>query len=97
MNIRTLLLAGATVSLLAVPAFAQAPAAPAAPAAVPPPILERIHAATVKALGEKEIADPMIAQGALIRPMTPAEFAGFIRQERDKWGPVVKASGAKME
>ena len=69
----------------------------AAPAAVPPPILERIHAATVKALGEKEIADPMIAQGALIRPMTPAEFAGFIRQERDKWGPVVKASGAKME
>ena len=64
---------------------------------MPKPVLERVHAATVKALGQKDIADPMIAQGALIRPMTPAEFADFIRQERDKWGPVVKASGAKME
>ena len=64
----------------------------AAPAGVPAPILERVHAATVKALGQMDIADPMIAQGALIRPMTPAEFADFIRQERDKWGPVVKAS-----
>ncbi|MCA0303286.1 MAG: tripartite tricarboxylate transporter substrate binding protein [Proteobacteria bacterium] len=69
----------------------------AAPAGVPAPVLDRIHAATVKALGQKDIADPMIAQGALIRPMTPAEFADFIRQERAKWGPVVKASGAKME
>ncbi len=69
----------------------------AAPAGVPRPVLERVHAATVKALGQKDIADPMIAQGALIRPMTPAEFADFIRLERDKWGPVVKASGAKME
>ncbi len=69
----------------------------AAPAGVPKPILERVHAATVKALGQKDIADPMIAQGALIRPMTPAEFADFIRLEREKWGPVVKASGAKME
>jgi tripartite-type tricarboxylate transporter receptor subunit TctC len=69
----------------------------AAPAGVPQPILDRVHAATVRALGQKDIADPMIAQGALIRPMSPAEFAAFIRQERDKWAPVVKASGAKME
>ena len=69
----------------------------AAPAGVPGPILDRVHAATVKALGQKDIADPMIAQGALIRPMTPAEFADFIRLERAKWGPVVKASGAKMD
>ena len=69
----------------------------AAPAGVPGPVLDRVHAATVKALGQKDIADPMIAQGALIRPMTPAEFADFIRLERAKWGPVVKASGAKMD
>ena len=69
----------------------------AAPAGVPKPILDRIHAATVAVLGTKEAAEPMLAQGAVIRPMTPAEFADFIRQEREKWGPVVKASGAKME
>ena len=69
----------------------------AAPAGVPKPILDRIHAAAVAVLGTKEAAEPMLAQGAVIRPMTPVEFADFIRQEREKWGPVVKASGAKME
>jgi tripartite-type tricarboxylate transporter receptor subunit TctC len=69
----------------------------AAPAGIPKPILDRIHAAAVAVLGTKEAAEPMLAQGAVIRPMTPAEFADFIRQEREKWGPVVKASGAKMD
>ena len=68
-----------------------------APAAVPKDILDRIHAAAVGVLNTREAAEPMKEQGALIRPMTPAEFADFIRQEREKWGPVVKASGAKMD
>jgi tripartite-type tricarboxylate transporter receptor subunit TctC len=68
-----------------------------APAAVPKDVQDRIHAAAVEVLKTKEAAEPMLAQGAIIRPMTPAEFADFIRQEREKWGPVVKASGAKME
>ena len=69
----------------------------AAPAGVPKPILERIHAAAVEVLKTKEAAEPMMAQGAVIRPMTPAEFTDFVRLEREKWGPVVKASGARME
>ena len=69
----------------------------AAPAAVPQPILDRIHAAAVAVLKNKETVDAMTAQGALVRPMTPAEFAAFVRQDREKWGPVVKASGAKLE
>jgi tripartite-type tricarboxylate transporter receptor subunit TctC len=28
---------------------------------------------------------------------TPAEFAERIRKDREKWGPVIKASGFKME
>jgi tripartite-type tricarboxylate transporter receptor subunit TctC len=69
----------------------------AAPAGVPKPILDRIHAAAVDVLDTKDAAEPMMAQGAVIRPMTPAEFTDFVRQEREKWGPVVKASGAKMD
>lgn len=69
----------------------------AAPACVPKPILDRIHAATVDVLNTKDAAEPMMAQGAVIRPMTPAEFTDFVRLEREKWGPVVKASGAKMD
>ena len=69
----------------------------AAPAGIPKPILDRIHAAAVEFLAPRDAVDPMLAQGAVIRPMTPAEFTDFVRQEREKWGPVVKASGAKME
>ena len=69
----------------------------AAPAGVPKPVLARIHAAAVAVLNTREAAEPMMAQGALIRPMTPAEFTDFVRLEREKWGPVVKSSGAKME
>jgi tripartite-type tricarboxylate transporter receptor subunit TctC len=69
----------------------------AAPAGVPKPVLDRIHAAAVAVLNTSEAAEPMMAQGAVIRPMTPAEFSDFVRLEREKWGPVVKASGAKME
>jgi tripartite-type tricarboxylate transporter receptor subunit TctC len=68
-----------------------------APAGVPGAVLDRIHAATVTVLGTREAAEPMKAQGAVIRPMTPAGFTDFIRLEREKWGPVVKASGARME
>ena len=69
----------------------------AAPAGVPKPILDRLHAAALAVLRSREAAEPMMAQGAVIRPMTPAEFSDFIRLEREKWGPVVKASGARME
>jgi tripartite-type tricarboxylate transporter receptor subunit TctC len=69
----------------------------AAPAGVPKPVLDRIHAAAVAVLNTKEATEPMMAQGAVIRPMTPAEFTDFVRLEREKWGPVVKSSGAKME
>ena len=61
---------------------------PSSTASMPPPS---------RCSSTKEAAEPMMAQGALIRPMTPAEFTDFVRLEREKWGPVVKASGAKME
>jgi tripartite-type tricarboxylate transporter receptor subunit TctC len=69
----------------------------AAPAGVPKAVLDRIHAAAVAVLKTKEATEPMMEQGAVIRPMTPAEFTDFVRLEREKWGPVVKASGAKMD
>jgi tripartite-type tricarboxylate transporter receptor subunit TctC len=69
----------------------------AAPGGVPKPILDRLHAAAVAVLSTREVAEPMMAQGAVIRSMTTAEFTDFVRLEREKWGPVVKASGAKFE
>jgi len=69
----------------------------AAPSGVPRDILDRIHAAAVAVLKTKEAAEPLLAQGAVIRPMTPAEYTEFVSLERKKWAPVVKASGAKLD
>jgi tripartite-type tricarboxylate transporter receptor subunit TctC len=35
--------------------------------------------------------------GAVPAPMSPAEFATFVAEERKKWAEVVKLSGAKVD
>jgi hypothetical protein len=35
--------------------------------------------------------------GSVSMPMTPADFAKFIAEETEKWGKVVKFSGAKAD
>ena len=36
-------------------------------------------------------------ESAVPSPCTPEEFAAFIRAEQAKWGPVVAATGVKLE
>jgi tripartite-type tricarboxylate transporter receptor subunit TctC len=51
----------------------------------------------VKTLNSTEMKTFMAALGAEPRPMTPQEFAAFIRSEHTKWARVVKESGARAE
>ena len=39
----------------------------------------------------------IVADGAEVMPMTPAEYAADIDREETKWSKVVKLSGAKVE
>ena len=39
----------------------------------------------------------LIGRGADPIPGTPAEFAAFVKAEYDKWGPIAKSSGAKVD
>jgi tripartite-type tricarboxylate transporter receptor subunit TctC len=48
-------------------------------------------------LHSAELKQQFDAQSAIPAPSTPEEFAAFIRAEQDKWGPVVKATGVKLE
>ena len=62
-----------------------------APAAVPAPILEKIHADTLKALGASDLRARLEQQG--IDPgSSPAreQYAAFIKSETTKWTKVVK-------
>jgi tripartite-type tricarboxylate transporter receptor subunit TctC len=68
-----------------------------APAGMPPEIVERLRAASVKALESAELKQQFATQSALPSPTTPAEFAVFVKAEQAKWGPVVLATGVKLE
>jgi len=68
-----------------------------APAATPPEIVNKLHATITQILGTPEMKDRLDKAGAELRPMTPAQFGGFIRDEKTKWAKVVKESGQKFE
>jgi tripartite-type tricarboxylate transporter receptor subunit TctC len=69
----------------------------AAPAKTPKDVIALIHAETVKALRKPELIERFAAQGADLIGNTPEAFAAFVKQERAKWGPVVRELNLKMD
>jgi tripartite-type tricarboxylate transporter receptor subunit TctC len=68
-----------------------------APAGTPRPALERLHAEFVKALSAPDVREKMTNLGAEPVGNSPAEFAAYIRSEAEKYGRVIRASGAKVD
>jgi len=68
-----------------------------APAGVAPDILDKLHNAATAALRSDTIKQQLASQDAVPSPVTPAEFAAFVKAEQAKWRPVVIATGAKLE
>jgi tripartite-type tricarboxylate transporter receptor subunit TctC len=68
-----------------------------APAGTPMDIVNRVQQETAKALATPTMKERLLAQGAIPSGNTPAQFAQLIDRESKKWGPVVKASGAKVD
>jgi tripartite-type tricarboxylate transporter receptor subunit TctC len=67
------------------------------PAGIPKPALDKLNAALIQALRSPEIRQRMSAAGFEIWTSTPDEFAKVIKTDRDKWEPIVKGSGAKVD
>jgi len=68
-----------------------------APAGTPKPIVDRLHAELVKALGTPEVSERIRAQAYDTWTLSPEEFTAFLRTDHAKWGKVVKLAGAKAE
>ena len=68
-----------------------------APAGVPGDILSKLRNAAVATLQTAELKAKFESQSALASPSTPEEFAAFIKAEQAKWGPVVAATGVKLD
>ena len=67
-----------------------------APADTPKPVIDKLNAEIVKIMARPDIKENWAKQGAVPMPMSPAEFDKYLRADIDKWGNVVKVSGAKL-
>jgi len=69
-----------------------------APAGTPQPIIQKLYAALVETVADKDVAARLEAGGAGARTSkTPAEFAAYMTAERQRWAVVVKESGATAD
>ena len=64
-----------------------------APRGTPAPLVERFAAAVREALAAPQINGRLIAIGSEPLWMSPADTDAFVRQEYERWGPVVRAAG----
>ena len=68
-----------------------------APRNTPVDVIEILNAATNAILADSRIKSRFAAMGGTVLTGSPADFARIIAEETEKWGRVVKASGAKAE
>lgn len=68
-----------------------------APAATPAPVLAAMHAAIVKAMGDPQVRASLEAK--LMQPVgnTPEQFAAYMREERNRWEPVIRKNNIKLD
>jgi tripartite-type tricarboxylate transporter receptor subunit TctC len=67
------------------------------PAQLPAAIVNKINAAVVKIVREPAMSKYLSEQGADPITSTPAEYGALIKDEVEKWGKVVKATGAQID
>lgn len=71
---------------------------PAVPAGTPAPVVKRIYDEFLKALRNPALVERFNAAGLEVTPSaSPEAFSAFIKAEIDRWAPVVKSTGAKVD
>jgi tripartite-type tricarboxylate transporter receptor subunit TctC len=66
-------------------------------AAVPADRVRRLSAEVDSILRAPELREQLAGQGAIVRGGTPEDFAAFARAEAEKWGRLVRETGASAE
>ena len=67
------------------------------PANIPKDVVARLNAEITKILNEPATREKIAAQGFNVMTSTPDDLGRFIRSEHEKWGRLVKQSGAKVD
>jgi tripartite-type tricarboxylate transporter receptor subunit TctC len=68
-----------------------------APAATPRAIIAKLNSGVVAVLTSPDVVKRMRAVGQHPSPSTPEEFNEQIRTDLERWGKIVRATGAKVE
>jgi tripartite-type tricarboxylate transporter receptor subunit TctC len=67
------------------------------PANLPAPVVDKLNYTVVGALKDPKMRARLQQEGANPAALTPAEFGTFVRDDIQRWAPVVKSSGAKPD
>lgn len=67
------------------------------PANMPPALVEQLSKAFVTALNSSDTKEKFGRMSAIPAPMTPSEFAAFVKKEHSDYGRLIRASGIKVE
>lgn len=68
-----------------------------APPKTPPEITQAVARATQAALAEPALAAQLVDMGVSPSTIAPAQFRDFVASEVQRWAPLVKASGARVD
>jgi tripartite-type tricarboxylate transporter receptor subunit TctC len=66
------------------------------PAGMPAPIVQRLHAEIGKALRDPELQASFRTGGVEAQAMAPEELSAYMRAEYEKWGKIVRETGATV-
>ncbi len=67
------------------------------PAKTPKPIIDKLSAAIVQAVKSPDVAEKIRGLGSDPVGTTPEECAAIFKKDRERWVPVIKASGFKAD
>ena len=67
------------------------------PAGTPVAIVDKLAGAIREALASDEVKARFAQGGSKATSMTPAQFAAFIREDTERWAPIIRASGARVD
>ncbi len=67
------------------------------PAGIPKPIVARLNAELIKVMRSPELRERVRGQYFDPYTSTPEEFAAVIKTDLEKWGKIVRASGARVD
>ena len=68
-----------------------------APAGTPAPRLQQLNAELVRIIRSPDVRSKLLAQGAEVYTMSPAEFSTFFEREQKRWAAVVASGGVKID